>query len=291
MKPLLRGRKLRHGFDPSERSPRFSACLISDDSTTSDRFAVLARVTEISSNQLRTSRAVIASTRRLPKAAKMKRCMLCGCAVLVDGFHRSAQSARNTGPNVCIVGTDTTAPPPPLASSISTRAARRASSTDIASIADSVRFTRLLPARRCTNHVLRPLGSARSPSPYMTQSQSTASRPCGAVKTRARASVTAFLFPMTNPFRSRFRRGPARPGRGTRAGNVQDTPGNGVTDRGSEEIEGARRSVANAATRCHHGLGPDRLQACHMPSATAEPLWSTHPTHLGLVVSGTPFVR
>ena len=228
---------------------------MSDDRTASDRFAVPARVTESSSNQLRTSRAVIVSMRRLPKAGRMKRCMLCACAALVVGFHRPAQSARNAGPNVCIVGTDTAAPPPPLDSSISTRAARRASSTDIASVADSVRFTRPLPTRRCTNHVLRPLGSARTPNPDTTPSQSTASRPGGALKARARASVIAFLFPMTDPFRSRFRRGPERPGRGTRAGNVQDTPGNGVTDRGSEGIEGARRSVAAAVPAVTLGLG------------------------------------
>ena len=119
---------------------------------------------------------------------------------------------------------------------------------------------------------LRPLGSARSPSPDTTPSQSTASCPGGALKVRARASVIAFLFPMTDPFRSRFRRGPARRGRGTRAGNVQDTPGKGVTDRDSEGIEGARRSVTTAATRCHPGLGPDHLLACHIPRTTAEPL-------------------
>ena len=27
------------------------------------------------------------------------------------------------------------------------------------------------------------------------------------------------------------------------------------------------------------GLGPDRLQACHIPLSTAEPLWLSHPTH------------
>ena len=92
-------------------------------------------------------------------------------------------------------------------------------------------------------------------APIRWLSQSTSSRLGGAVKARARASMIAFLFPMIDPFRSRVRRGPVRPGRGTCAGNVQDTAGNGVTDRGSKGFEGARRSVTTAATRCHHGLG------------------------------------
>ena len=33
------------------------------------------------------------------------------------------------------------------------------------------------------------------------------------------------------------------------------------------------------APRTPHRLGPDRLQSCHMPRSTAEPLWSPHPTH------------
>ncbi len=33
------------------------------------------------------------------------------------------------------------------------------------------------------------------------------------------------------------------------------------------------------ALRTPHRLGPDRLQSCHMPRSTAEPLWSSHPTH------------
>ena len=64
---------------------------------------------------------------------------------------------------------------------------------------------------------------------------------------------------VTDPFRPRFRRGPARPGRGTRSGNAQDTPGNGVADRGLEGIEGDRPCVATAESGAHQRLGPDRF--------------------------------
>lgn len=54
----------RHGLESSRRSPRASACCIIDNSTVSARFTDSARVTESSSNQLHTSFADTASTRR-----------------------------------------------------------------------------------------------------------------------------------------------------------------------------------------------------------------------------------
>ena len=104
--------------------------------------------------------------------------------------------ARNDGPKVCIVGTDSAVPSPHSASAISVRATHRASSTVIASAADSVRLTSALPIRRCTIHVSRPLARARTPSPATTPSHSTASRRGDAVKARARASVIAVLLPI-----------------------------------------------------------------------------------------------
>ncbi len=182
-------------WSPWSRSPSASACFIIDDSTASARFADPARVTERSSNQLRTSFAETASTRRSPKAGRMYRLMPSACERLVAGFHRSAQSARNAGPNVRIVGTVAGAPSA-CASPISARAACRASSTVSASGVPSVRLMTEPLHRRCTIHVLRPFGRARSPSPGAALSHSTASRPSTGAKARARAMVIFVLFVM-----------------------------------------------------------------------------------------------
>ena len=93
----------------------------------------------------------------------------------VAGFQRSAQSARNACANVRTVGIAAGAPPVCVSSNIA-RAACRASSTVSASSAPSVLLTTEQLQRRCTIHVLRPFGRARSPSPGAALSHSTASR-------------------------------------------------------------------------------------------------------------------
>ena len=85
-----------HGRSPHPRNRRASACFIIDGSTASARFADANRVTERSSNRLRTSFALITSTRRSPEAGSMSR---------FTAFQRSPQSARNTGATVRTAGT------------------------------------------------------------------------------------------------------------------------------------------------------------------------------------------
>ena len=81
---------------------------------------------------------------------------LCASDALVARFHRPAQSARNAGPKLRIRGAGALpAAPMPV---INARAARRASSTFSVSIAPRVRSRTPRPMRRCTIHVLRPVG-------------------------------------------------------------------------------------------------------------------------------------
>ena len=232
----------------SRRSPSASACFIIGDSTASDRFADPARVAERSSNQLRTSFAPMASTRRSPKAGSMYRFMSPACARRVASFQRSAQSARKAGPNVRTVGTAAGAPPA-SASAISARAACRASSTVSASCAPSVRLTTEPLQRRCTIYVLRPFGRARSPSPGAALSHSTASRPPEGAKARASAIVIFVLFAMFRslPFVSVV----------TGAARVSPCWGTPRTRRVTEpssefgRSEVPRSNAARAASRCY----------------------------------------
>ena len=205
--------------------PSASACFIIDDSTASARFAEAARVRARSSNQLRTSFVPIASTRRSPNAGIMWRFMPSACARRVAGFQRSAQSARNAGANVRTVGTAAGARFA-SASASSARAACRASSTVSASSAPSVRLTTEPLQRRCTIHVLRPFGRARSPSPGAALSHSTASRSSAEAKTRAPAIVIFVLFVIFRSFS--FMSVATGASWAFPLGNTQDTPGNGV---------------------------------------------------------------
>ncbi len=159
------------------------------------------------------------------KAGSMSRFMPFECARRVAGFQRSAQSARNAGANVRTVGTAAGARFA-CVSPISTRAACRASSTVSASSAPSVLLTTEPLQRRCTIHVLRPFGRARSPSPGAALSHSTASRPSAGAKARAPAMVIFVLFLMVRslPFVSVATGAAQVPP----LGNTQDTPGNGA---------------------------------------------------------------
>ena len=147
------------------------------------------------------------------------------CARRIAGFQRSAQSARNAGANVRTVGTAAGARFA-SASASSARAACRASSTVSASSAPSVRLTTEPLQRRCTIHVLRPFGRARSPSPGAALSHSTASRPSADAKARAPAMVIFVLFVMARSLP--FVAVATGASRAPPVGNTQDTPGNGV---------------------------------------------------------------
>ena len=250
------------------RSPGASACFIIDDSTASARFADPARVTERSSSQLRTSFAETTSTRRSPKAGRMYRRMPSACARLVAGFQRSAQSARNAGANVRMVGTAASAPCA-CTSASNARAACLASSTVSASSVPSVPDHGAVAAP-VHDPRLAPVGRTRSPRPGASLSHSTASLPPAGTKVRARASVIFVLFAMFRalPIVS-VATGAARM---PRRGGAPRT--RRVTEPGSEigRSEVPRSNAALAANRCSCGAFwrfVDAWAECNFPRHSA----------------------
>ena len=184
-----------------------------------------ARVAERSSNQLRTSFAVTASTRRLPKVGSMCRRTPSACARRVAGFERSAQSARNAGANVRTVGTVAGAPFVWASANIA-RAACRA----------SLHRQRVEPTECPLDdgavvppmHDPRLAARSRAPAvrgPVLRCPIITAPRPfSGREGARARHGDLRFVrhVPIPPVRFGRYRRGAGAPS----LGNTQDTPGN-----------------------------------------------------------------